>query len=96
MEDFLIARLKANHSQNKPFGKLLKRFGKERNGMNNKELTVWLFAITMMASIVGLIVYGSIQNTKARTEATVAKAQEHTKRAEGRHQLLDFLGLVKQ
>jgi hypothetical protein len=48
--------------------------------------------------ILGAIFLGtraSTDNTRLRTEATVARAQEHTRRAEGRHDLVDVLGWVR-
>jgi hypothetical protein len=45
-------------------------------------VVIWLFAAA------------SVENTRLKTEAAVAKSQEHTKRAEGRHNLLDVAGNV--
>jgi hypothetical protein len=64
--------------------------------MSNKEFTLWIAAIVAICTVVGIGAYASMQNTKTRTDAVVAKAQEHTKRAEGRHKLMDFLGLVNR
>ena len=64
--------------------------------MDNRTMIVWLAGLATVACIGAAIAFASIANTKLKTEATVAKAQEHTKRAEGRHKLLDFLGAVKQ
>jgi hypothetical protein len=59
-------------------------------------MIVWIAGFVTMVGAVGFLTFASMQNTKAKADATVAKAQEHTKRADGRHQLLDFLGLVKE
>lgn len=37
----------------------------------------------------------SVKNTNLRTEATVAKAQEHTKRVENRQNTIDVLGFFR-
>lgn len=63
---------------------------------NRTSLFAWILTLAAAVGVVGIVAAASVQNTKARTEAQVARAQEHTKRAEGRHQLMDFLGLVRK
>lgn len=62
--------------------------------MDPRTMTVWLFGIAAVALAAGFFAVATIENTKAKADASVAKAQEHTKRAEGRHQLnlMDALG----
>ncbi len=64
--------------------------------METKVVIIWLMSLVAVISCVGLLVMASMQNTKVRADATVAKAKEHTTRAEGRHQLVDFLGLLRR
>lgn len=60
--------------------------------MDRRTMVVLLFAIAIIGGGVYLATSASVENTRARADATVAKAQEHTRRAEGRHDLVDVLG----
>jgi hypothetical protein len=64
--------------------------------MDRRTMIVWIAAFVAVAGVVGFMALASMQNAKAKADASVAKAQEHTKRAEGRHQLVDFLGLIRR
>jgi len=63
--------------------------------MDRKTMIVWILAISAAAIGIGVMASASIQNTKTKADASVARAQEHTKRAEGRHGLVDILGWVR-
>jgi hypothetical protein len=63
--------------------------------MDRRTMIVWIAAFVAVFGAVGFMALASMQNTRTKANAAVAKAQEHTKRAEGRHQLVDFLGLIK-
>lgn len=64
--------------------------------MTSRELAVWIIAIVACVSIIGLIVYGSIERTRLKADAAIVRSQEVTKRAGERHQLLDFFGLLRK
>lgn len=64
--------------------------------MDRRTMIVWISGLLMVAGVVGFVAMASMQNAKVRADATVAKAKEHTERAKGRHDLLDFFGLTRR
>lgn len=62
--------------------------------MDRRTMIVWIVAFVTVAGVVGFMALASMQNAKVRADAVATKYQEHTKRAEGRHQLnlMDALG----
>jgi len=64
--------------------------------MDNRVMALILAGILVFGGSIWWAVNASVERTRLQTEASVVKAQEHTKRAEGRHQLVDFLGLIKR
>lgn len=63
--------------------------------MDNRTMIVILAVIAMLGGAVWFATSASVQNTKLKTDATVARAQEHTRRAEGRHDLVDVMGFIR-
>lgn len=63
--------------------------------MDRNTTIVCLVALVMVGGGLYWATQASIQNTKFKADATVAKAQEHTRRAEGRHDLVDVMGLIR-
>lgn len=64
--------------------------------MDNRTMIVLLSALAMIGGGIYFATQASVKRTELNASAKVEIAQEHTKRAEGRHQLLDFLGLVRK
>ncbi len=64
--------------------------------MDRRMMIVALAAILAAAAAVWFTANASIERTRLQAGATVAKAQEHTKRADGRHELLDMFGRLKR
>lgn len=58
------------------------------NKMTTRHMIVWICGIAAVTFIMSAIVYGSVERTKI-------KAEQHTLRADGRHQLLDLFGRLK-
>lgn len=59
-------------------------------------MIVWLALCIALTTALGAFAYSSYQQTKAKAEASVARAQEHTKRADGRHELFDLFGKLRR
>lgn len=64
--------------------------------MDNRTMIVLLVALAVVGGGFFMLANASMQNTKTKADATVAKAQEHTRRAEGRHDLVDVLGWLRR
>lgn len=64
--------------------------------MDTKTMIVLLVAIAMIGTAVWFATRASVERAHATAGATIARAQEHTKRAEGRHELLDFFGQLRR
>ena len=63
--------------------------------MDGRTMIVLLAAIAVVGAAVFFIAQASVARTKTQADASVARAQEHTRRAEGRHDLMNFLGLIR-
>lgn len=63
--------------------------------MDRRTMLVALFGIAFFGSVAAIAIYASVQNTKIRADTSITKAQEHTRRAEGRHDLVDALGWLR-
>ena len=63
--------------------------------MDTKTMLVWVMFFAIVVVTGGLIAYAAVANVKAKSDVAIFKAQEMTKRAHERHELLDILGKLK-
>ena len=63
--------------------------------MDRRTMVVWLAAMVTITASLWFLAHASVERATVTADASVARAQEHTKRAEGRHRLVDLLGLVR-
>jgi len=63
--------------------------------MDRNTLIVLLAAIAVVGAGLYWLVGGSVERTRLTTDMQIIRAQEHTRRAEGRHDLIDLLGWVR-
>jgi hypothetical protein len=64
--------------------------------MDNRTLIVIFSFFVMIGGVFWIVTSASVERTKLQTEASVAKAKEHTTRAEGRQSVVDFLGMFRK
>lgn len=63
--------------------------------MDRNTMIVLMFGIAIVGAGIFFATGASVERTKLQTDATVAKAQEHTKRSVDRHDLVDVIGFLR-
>ena len=63
--------------------------------MDTRTMIVLLTTLGVIGGGLFMLARASNENTRIKAEASVAKAQEHTKRAEGRQNNVDVLGFFR-
>lgn len=58
-------------------------------------LIVILVGLAIIGTLIIHGIYAGVQKTQIKADASVAIAQEKTRRAEGRHELIDLLGWIR-